>query len=339
MTQPIPMPATRSTRRSVPASVAACVGVAVIALTHAALAESDSAAASVEPGSELPAVAIGPEPGSTASELPADDELQAQLLDRSAALSAVADAGASDDGEQTDAWEEEDWDDWDDEFETVPAGFPDPFEPVNRVVLSFNNAVDEIVLDPVTRLYRFLLPDFARQTILRIFGNANSPQVMVNDALQLEWRDAGVITSRLLVNSTVGLGGIFDLAQPLGLEPHESGFGQTLALAGVPSGTYLMLPLLGPANMRDAVGIGVDSLMHPTFYVLAGTDLLIFGGSAGLTTRASHYEELQALKDSSVDVYSALRSGFYQNRQAEIWGRREDRRPESEPVLEPGEEL
>ena len=76
------------------------------------------------------------------------------------------------------------------------------------------------------------------------------------------------------------------------------------------------------------IGLGVDSLLHPTFYVLGGTDLLIFGGSAGLTARARHFEEIQALKESSVDIYSALRSGFYQNREAEIWDRREHRRPQ-----------
>ncbi len=228
---------------------------------------------------------------------------------------------------------EDDWDDWDDELDTVPQGYSDPFEPVNRVTLSFNNAIDRLVLDPVTRLYRFSLPDFSRQAIVRILNNVNSPQVMVNDALQLEWRDAGVITSRLLLNSTAGLGGIFDVAQPMGLEHHESDFGQTLTLAGVPAGTYLVLPMFGPANMRDTIGIGVDALLHPTFYLLPGTDLLLFGGSAGVVTRARHFEEIQALKESSVDVYSALRSGYYQNRQAEIWSRREGRRPpEREPV-------
>ncbi len=232
---------------------------------------------------------------------------------------------------------DDDWDDWDEELDTVPQGYSDPFEPVNRVTLSFNNAIDRLLLDPVTRLYRFSLPDFTRQAIVRILNNVNSPQVLVNDALQLEWRDAGVITTRLIVNSTAGLGGIFDAGQGMGLEHHESDFGQTLTLAGVPAGTYFVLPMFGPANMRDTIGIGVDALLHPTFYLLPGTDLLLFGGSAGVVTRARHFEEIQALKESSVDVYSALRSGYYQNRQAEIWARRESRRPR-EAGADPGDD-
>jgi len=271
-----------------------------------------------------PGVATAVEDASTAAEVPPVDlgpEADAPVVEPNNAV-----ALSTDEPEwEGDEWED-DWDDWDDELDTVPSGYPDPFEPVNRVSLTFNNTVDRFVLDPVTRLYRFSLPDFARQTIVRIFANVNSPQVMVNDALQLEWMDAGVIMARLLVNTTAGVGGTMDVAERMGLEPHESGFGQTLAIAGLPPGTYLVLPVLGPANMRDAVGLGVDSLMHPTFYVLGGTDLLIFGGSAGLTARARHFEELQALKESSVDVYAALRSGYYQNRQAEIWSRREDLR-------------
>ncbi len=237
---------------------------------------------------------------------------------------------------------EDDWDDWDDELDTVLSGYADPFEPVNRVTLTFNNAMDRLVLDQVTRLYRFILPEFGRSGLVRILNNVNSPQVMVNDGLQLEWKDAGVITARLLVNSTAGVGGIFDVGKKIGLEPHESDFGQTLTLAGVPPGTYVMLPLFGPASMRDTIGIGVDALLHPTFYLLPGTDLLLFGGSAGVVTRARHFEELQALKESSVDVYSAMRSGYYQNREAEIWARREDRRPPAEvadELVEPKSEL
>ena len=234
---------------------------------------------------------------------------------------------AAEDDAAEDEWAEDDWDDWDDDLDTVPSGYPDPLEPVNRAFMSFNNAVDRMVLDPVTQLYRFLLPDFSRAAIVRLFDNVNSPQVMVNDSLQLEWNDAAITTSRLLVNSTLGIGGLMDPAKRFGLDPHVSDFGQTLTLAGVKPGLYLVLPLLGPSNVRDGIGMGVDSFLHPTFYVLGGTDLLIFGGSAGLTARARHFEEIKALKESSVDIYSALRSGYYQNRESEIWSRRDHRRP------------
>ncbi len=222
---------------------------------------------------------------------------------------------------------------FDDDFalDEGPASLPDPFEKPNRGVLVFNQAVDKWLLDPITRVYRFLLPRPARHSLNSFFDNLNSPQVLVNDVFQLEWRDAGITTARLLVNTTIGLAGFFDPASSFGLERHKSDFGQTLAIAGAPSGPYFVLPLLGPTTTRGGVGLLVDALFHPTFYLLGGTDMLFFGGSAGLSTRARHFEELKALEESSVDFYAALRSGYYQNRLGEIWSRREDRRPPVAP--------
>jgi phospholipid-binding lipoprotein MlaA len=218
-------------------------------------------------------------------------------------------------------------DDFDFEIDDGPAGFPDPFEKFNRAVLSVNRVVDRFVMDPITVVYRFILPEMVRRSIDRCFDNLNSTSTLVNDVFQLEWLDAGITGARLVVNSTAGIGGLFDPAARWGMEAHVSDFGQTLAIAGAPSGPYFMLPLLGPSTVRDGVGLGVDALFHPTFFVLAGTDVLFFSGTSGLTERARHYEELKALEESSIDYYAALRSGFFQNRQSEIWSRREDRRP------------
>lgn len=218
-------------------------------------------------------------------------------------------------------------DDFDFEIDDGPAGFPDPFEKFNRGVLSVNRVVDRFVMDPITIVYRFVFPESVRRSIDRCFDNLNSTSTLVNDIFQLEWADAGMTGARLLVNSTAGIGGLFDPAARWGMEAHVSDFGQTLAIAGAPSGPYFMLPLLGPSTVRDGMGIGVDALFHPTFFILAGTDVLFFSTTSGLTERARHYEELKALEESSIDYYAALRSGFYQNRQSEIWSRREDRRP------------
>ena len=218
-------------------------------------------------------------------------------------------------------------DDFDLELEDTPTGFPDPMEKFNRGMLQFNSVVDRFVMDPITIGYRFIVPEQARRSIERFFDNVNSTQTLVNDLFQLEWKDAGITTGRLLVNSTVGIGGLFDPATRFGMEKHVSDFGQTLAIAGAPSGPYFMLPLLGPSNIRDGIGIGVDAIFHPTFFLLGGTDVLFFSGSSGLTERARHFEELKALEESSIDFYAALRSGYYQNRQAEIWARRQHRRP------------
>ena len=224
---------------------------------------------------------------------------------------------------------------FDDEFDLeadAPPGFPDPFEPFNRTALKFNNVLDRFLLDPVTVGYRFIFPEVVRRSINRVFDNINSTQTLVNDIFQLEWEDAGVTTARLLINSSVGIGGILDPAKRLGLPRHVSDFGQTLAIAGAPSGPYLVLPLLGPSDVRDGLGLGVDAIFHPTFYLLGGADVIFFSGSSGLNERARHYEELKALQESSIDFYAALRSGFYQNRQAQIWDRRESRRPSSHRV-------
>jgi phospholipid-binding lipoprotein MlaA len=216
---------------------------------------------------------------------------------------------------------------FDDEFEDTPVGFPDPFETPNRGILHFNQFIDTWLLDPVTIVYRFVLPEPVRRSVRFFFDNLNSTQILVNDGLQLEWKDTGITTFRFLINSTVGIGGLFDPAAYWGIEGHYSDFGQTLAIAGAPSGPYLLLPLLGPTTIRDGIGLGVDTLLHPTFYLLGGTDILLFTGTEGLTERARHYEELKALEESSIDFYAAMRSGFYQNRQSQIWSRRQDRRP------------
>jgi phospholipid-binding lipoprotein MlaA len=220
-------------------------------------------------------------------------------------------------------------DDFDFDIEETRSGFPDPLERMNRGTLAFNGVVDRWVLDPITIAYRFILPEKVRRAITRALFNINSTQVLVNDIFQLEWTDAGITLSRLVINSTAGIGGLFDPAANMGLERHVSDFGQTLAISGAPSGMYFMLPLLGPTTVRDGVGLGVDAFFHPTFYLLGGTDVLLFSGSSGLTERARHFEELKALEESSVDFYAAMRSGYYQNRVSEIWSRREDRRPDN----------
>ena len=224
------------------------------------------------------------------------------------------------------------FDEFDLEFEMGPASFPDPIEPVNRATLKFNQVVDAVVMDPITTGYRFIFPEKVRRSFERFFQNLNSTQTLINDIFQLEWKDAGITTSRLLINSTVGIGGLFDPARRWGIRGHISDFGQTLAMAGAPSGPYVMLPLLGPSNVRDGLGLGVDALFHPTFFLLGGTDVLFFSGSSGLTERARHIDELNALKESSIDYYAALRSAYYQNRMAEIWAGREHRKSRALPT-------
>jgi phospholipid-binding lipoprotein MlaA len=222
----------------------------------------------------------------------------------------------------------DDFDDFDLDFELKDSEIADPLEPINRATLYFNRQLDRFILDPLTIGYRYVVPGAGRRSVNRFFTNVNSTQSLINDMFQLEWGDAGRTLARLLINSTAGIGGLLDPATAWGLPGHVSDFGQTLTLAGVSTGPYLVLPLFGPSDARDAVGLGVDSLFHPTFFFLPGVDALFFNTSSGFSQRESHYEELKALEESSIDYYSALRSGFIQNRDAQIWARRENRRPQ-----------
>jgi phospholipid-binding lipoprotein MlaA len=228
------------------------------------------------------------------------------------------------------------------------ADVPDPFEPVNRVTFGFNRQFDRYVFEPITRVYRFVVPGIARRGLRRALGNLDAPVTFVNDVLQLEPRDAAVTVARFVVNSTAGVAGLMDVADwNLGMQGHESDFGQTLALAGVPTGPYLMLPILGPNNARDTAGYVVDFLFRPTTYLITpggqvilsgfvnpGGELLFtvfFEGSTelaeGLATREAAGAALAALEASSIDYYAALRSAYHQNRTALIWRRGPDHGP------------
>jgi len=220
---------------------------------------------------------------------------------------------------------------FDDEFLVdEPLGFPDPLEDVNRQTLRFNRGVDRWVLNPIASVYGFVVPGPAKKAVRRFFENLNSPAITVNDLLQREFKDAGTTVSRFLINTTVGMAGFFDPAVEFGLKGHNSDFGQTLALAGVNSGPFLMVPLLGPTCMRDGIGGIVDLMFRPTTYLLGASDQILYttvwGGSSGIVQREANAEALRALEESSIDYYAALRNAYYQNRMAQIWNRREHHR-------------
>lgn len=206
-----------------------------------------------------------------------------------------------------------------------PAGFPDPIEPFNRKILWINQQVDQWFLDPVTRTYRFIAPQPFKRGLRNVFSNLNSSVVFANDVLQWELNDAGITLWRLVINTTVGVGGILDVGDFLGVEGHVSDFDQTMALYGVDSGPFLILPLLGPTTARGLAGVMVDLMFRPTAYLLGPVDQLTFslihGGSAGLSYREQKLDDIKALQDTSIDYYATLRNAYYQNRMAEIWRR------------------
>ena len=197
----------------------------------------------------------------------------------------------------------------------------DPFERANRQTLRLNRHLDRWLFDPITKVYGFIVPGPIKSCVRRAFANLDSPSILANDVLQLEWRDAGVTLARFAVNTTVGVGGLFDPATPMGLPGHQSDFGQTLAIAGLSSGPFLMLPAIGPTTPRDGVGAVVDFFLNPATYIVGPFIQLLAGGGSGLVVREANLEALEALQESSVDYYAALRSAYQQNREAQIWAR------------------
>jgi len=196
----------------------------------------------------------------------------------------------------------------------------DPLESSNRVVFSGNQNFDRYVIDPISRAYAFVVPDVARRAIRRVFVNLNSPAVFVNDLLQLAPRRASVTGARFVINTTVGVVGLWDAAERFGLEGHHTDFGITLAKYGVDSGPYLVMPLVGPTTARDAFGDLVDILLLPQTWFLGPTTWVFaaYQGGDGFTLRDIHRDALEALEESSVDFYVAMRFAYLTNRAAEV---------------------
>jgi len=209
--------------------------------------------------------------------------------------------------------------DLDSEFEGAPSGFPDPLEPVNRQTLRFNRGIDRWVFDPLTRVYKKALPDGIKASIRSAFLNMASVPVLANQLFQGEVVEASVTTGRLAINTTIGILGLLDPATGFGLEAEHADFGQTLAKLGFGSGPYVVVPLLGPANVRDGLGGLVDMFIHPTTFIFGPFQRLTYGSGSGLSLREARYEALKALDESSIDYYAALRNGYYQARIADIW--------------------
>ena len=148
------------------------------------------------------------------------------------------------------------------------ASYSDPLEPINRGIFAFNRAIDEMFLKPAARLYIAIVPEGGRVAVTNVVNNLKSPVILVNDLLQGDLDRAQTTIARFTVNTILGFGGIADVATDLGAPRHSEDFGQTAATYGVGSGPYLMLPFLGPSNVRDALGKVVDRFLDPLEYAL-----------------------------------------------------------------------
>jgi len=203
----------------------------------------------------------------------------------------------------------------------------DPLEGVNRAMLRANLAIGDWVLDPLSRAYAWAVPGVARRAIRRALSNLDGPAILANDLLQGAPVDAGTTAIRFILNSTVGVAGVWDPASAMDFPAHQNDFGMTLGIYGAPTGPYLVLPLLGPTTVRDGCGAIVDFAFRPTTYLLTpGVAILVSGirdGTLGFTTYAAHADALEALEESSIDFYAALRSAYLQDADARLRARRE----------------
>jgi len=205
----------------------------------------------------------------------------------------------------------------------VDAAISDPLEIPNRFVFAANEATDILLIRPATEIYVGAVPDPVRQAVHNFIQNLLSPLYIANNLLQGDFQGAQLVTGRFMTNSILGIGGLADVAKEVGLpEQQPEDFGQTLAVWGLGSGPYLVLPLIGPSNARDAVGFGVDTVADPVRIWAYGTDhknLLWGRSSANVVDRRSQLlTEIDDLRRNSLDFYATARSLYAQQRAAAI---------------------
>lgn len=190
----------------------------------------------------------------------------------------------------------------------------DPFENMNRKIFVFNSVVDKFLLEPVARGYRFVTPDLFKQLVNNAFDNLGEPINFINSILQLDGQNALASFWRFVINSTLGAGGIMDVAGHAGLFSRDEDFGQTLAKYGLGSGAYIVMPLFGPSNVRDTAGFIVDRATDPFNYILNDEVAYVLAGSGVVAGRERILDFTDELQKTSLDPYSTLKSLYSQRR-------------------------
>ncbi len=189
----------------------------------------------------------------------------------------------------------------------------DPWEGTNRNLFAAHEAIDKAVVEPVARGYRAITNRPIRSGVTNFLRNLRAPVIFANDLLQGEVERAGVTAARFGVNSTVGLLGVFDTANHMGLEFHDEDFGQTLAVWGVSEGPFIWVPVMGPTNLRDSAGRFVDSALNPlTWAEFDGDDTFrtTRGVMTGVSTRESLLDTVDGIRSDSLDPYVTFRSSY-----------------------------
>lgn len=198
---------------------------------------------------------------------------------------------------------------------------PDPWEGVNRKTFTFNEKVDQYALAPVAHAWDFVFPSAVERAIRRVFVNATMPRVFLNDLLQGYPIRAGQDVIRFTLNSTFGYGGLFDVASDAGIPDSNADFGETLGVWGLGPGPYVVLPFLGPSDVRDTVGFAADWASTPWSWFLPywGSGFFVI---RVVNLRAIYNEEIEEDRRRSLDYYIFLRNAYLQNRESRVEARR-----------------
>jgi len=197
----------------------------------------------------------------------------------------------------------------------------DPLEPMNRWFFGLNHRLDNRVALPAATFYKSITPDFFREHLHYFLSNLHLPVTFANDILQGNFSRGGDAVGRFGVNTTLGFGGVFDVATEWGMPYHQEDFGLTMGYYGVPEGPYLVLPLVGPALPRDIAGGFVDHYFNPLNYLAFNHDHYWSWSRRVLTfvdARSRNIDDLRLIERSSVDLYATTRSLFRQARESEI---------------------
>lgn len=196
----------------------------------------------------------------------------------------------------------------------------DPWESFNEKMFAFNYRVDKYVLKPIAKAYNFVMPDELQKMVDRGFTNINWVPRFVNSVLQGKWSGAGRELARFLINSTIGIGGLWDMAkQEWGIEPSKEDFGQTLGVWGLGPGPFLVLPFMAPTTVRDGIGLAVDGAMDPlSYYIPFVWDRLLMRIGNLINERSLNLDLFEGVEETTVDLYTSVRNGYLQRRARQI---------------------
>jgi phospholipid-binding lipoprotein MlaA len=206
----------------------------------------------------------------------------------------------------------------------------DPFEGFNRAVFAFNDGLDKVLIKPVARGYEAVLPGLVRNGVSNVYGNIADLMISVNSLLQGKPADAVGDAARFAFNSSFGIFGVFDVATEMGIEKHEEDFGQTFGRWGAGTGPYLVLPVYGPRNVRDAIGMVLDSATDPVGGINHVPTRNSMTAIRLINERANLLPADKIIEEAALDKYSYIRDAYLQRRRSLVYDGRPPREPEDE---------